>query len=173
MKQDGLTMKLLHTLPFLLGACISTATLAGDYWQDDRYRPRHENRYDRYQDHYQARTHQRRHHDRDGWHDRHDRRVEYIVVERPVYREPRVIYREPVVVYQDRPDYYEAPRYRQERAPRHSRHEEGMSSGTGQVLGAVAGGIIGNRFGDGNGRLATTAAGAVLGGIVGGELARD
>ena len=39
------------------------------------------------------------------------------------------------------------------------------------VLGAIIGGIIGNRFGKGDGRKATTAAGAVAGGVVGNNLA--
>lgn len=168
MKQDGLTMKLLHTLPLILGACISSAALAGGYWHEDRYSHRHESRYDnRYDRHYDDRhVRAQRHHHR-------DRQVQYIVVERPVYTAPRVVYREPVVVYRDRPDYYEAPRQQHYRNPGYSHHQDGMSTGTGQVLGAVAGGVIGSRFGDGNGRLAATAVGAVLGGMVGGELARD
>jgi uncharacterized protein YcfJ len=39
------------------------------------------------------------------------------------------------------------------------------------VLGAIIGGIIGNRFGKGDGRKATTAAGVVAGGVVGNNLA--
>jgi uncharacterized protein YcfJ len=38
------------------------------------------------------------------------------------------------------------------------------------VLGAILGGIIGNRFGKGEGRKAATAAGAVAGGVVGNNL---
>lgn len=38
------------------------------------------------------------------------------------------------------------------------------------VLGAIIGGIIGNRFGKGDGRKAATAAGAVAGGVVGNNL---
>ena len=41
------------------------------------------------------------------------------------------------------------------------------------VLGAIIGGIIGNRFGKGDGRKATTAAGAVAGGVVGNNLATN
>lgn len=41
------------------------------------------------------------------------------------------------------------------------------------VLGAIIGGIIGNRFGKGDGRKATTAAGAVAGGVVGNNLAAN
>jgi uncharacterized protein YcfJ len=39
------------------------------------------------------------------------------------------------------------------------------------VLGAIIGGIIGNRFGKGDGRKATTAVGVVAGGVVGNNLA--
>jgi uncharacterized protein YcfJ len=38
-------------------------------------------------------------------------------------------------------------------------------------IGAIIGGIIGNHFGKGNGRVATTAAGAVAGGVVGNNVA--
>ncbi len=38
---------------------------------------------------------------------------------------------------------------------------------TGLVVGAVAGGLIGNQFGHGSGRVLATAAGALVGGIVG------
>jgi surface antigen len=43
----------------------------------------------------------------------------------------------------------------------------------GTVIGAVAGGIIGNQFGDGAGRALATAAGVVVGGIIGSEIGRD
>ena len=42
----------------------------------------------------------------------------------------------------------------------------------GTVTGAVVGGIIGNQFGSGGGRVAATLAGAVVGGIVGNEIGR-
>lgn len=49
---------------------------------------------------------------------------------------------------------------------------EDSSERTGAtVLGAIIGGIIGNRFGMGDGRKATTAAGAVADGVVGNNLA--
>lgn len=44
---------------------------------------------------------------------------------------------------------------------------------TGLVVGAVAGGLIGNQFGKGSGRVLATAAGAVVGGIVGSEIGRS
>lgn len=39
-------------------------------------------------------------------------------------------------------------------------------------IGAVAGGVIGNQFGGGDGKVLTTALGAVVGGIVGSEIGR-
>jgi surface antigen len=44
---------------------------------------------------------------------------------------------------------------------------------TGTLVGAVAGGIIGNQFGKGGGRAVATVAGAVVGGIVGNEIGRS
>jgi outer membrane lipoprotein SlyB len=43
-------------------------------------------------------------------------------------------------------------------------------SGVGAVAGALLGGVIGNRFGGGNGRVLTTVGGAVGGGIAGNEI---
>jgi surface antigen len=43
---------------------------------------------------------------------------------------------------------------------------------TGTLAGAVVGGVIGNQFGGGGGRVAATIAGAVVGGIVGNEIGR-
>ncbi|KAB2911622.1 MAG: glycine zipper 2TM domain-containing protein [Hyphomicrobiaceae bacterium] len=44
---------------------------------------------------------------------------------------------------------------------------------TGTVVGAVAGGVLGNQFGRGGGRVASTMVGAVIGGIVGNEIGRS
>jgi surface antigen len=44
---------------------------------------------------------------------------------------------------------------------------------TGLVVGAVAGGILGNQVGGGTGKVAATAIGAVVGGIVGSEIGRS
>jgi surface antigen len=44
---------------------------------------------------------------------------------------------------------------------------------SGTVVGAIAGGVIGNQFGKGGGRVASTLAGAVVGGIVGNEIGRS
>jgi surface antigen len=43
----------------------------------------------------------------------------------------------------------------------------------GTAIGAIAGGIIGNQFGRGSGKVAATMAGAVIGGIVGNSIGRD
>ncbi|HEY7646563.1 MAG TPA: RT0821/Lpp0805 family surface protein [Hyphomicrobiales bacterium] len=47
-------------------------------------------------------------------------------------------------------------------------HQEG-----GTVVGAVAGGIIGNQFGHGAGRALATVGGAVVGGLIGSSIGRD
>jgi surface antigen len=44
---------------------------------------------------------------------------------------------------------------------------------TGTLFGAITGGIIGNQFGKGSGKVASTFAGAVVGGIVGNSIGRD
>jgi surface antigen len=43
----------------------------------------------------------------------------------------------------------------------------------GTAIGAITGGIIGNQFGKGRGKVAATLAGAVIGGIVGNSIGRD
>ena len=105
-------MKLSLTASLLLGVCFSSAALADGRWHHDRDYP----------------PHHRHHH--------YDNRVQYVVVERPVYTAPRVVYQEPVVVYrdrvvyQDRPDYYEPqPRYYRD-APQ-PRYRRDMSPSTG------------------------------------------
>ncbi len=45
--------------------------------------------------------------------------------------------------------------------------------GTGTLVGAVAGGVIGNQFGKGSGKVAATALGAVAGGILGNEIGHN
>jgi surface antigen len=49
----------------------------------------------------------------------------------------------------------------------------GDKQGTGTIVGAVAGGVVGNQFGRGGGRVAATAAGAVIGGIMGNQVGRS
>ncbi len=44
---------------------------------------------------------------------------------------------------------------------------------TGLVVGAAAGGILGNQVGRGSGKVLATVAGAVIGGIVGSEIGRS
>jgi len=109
-----------------------------------------------------------RHHHYDG--DRYDRgraiehRYYYpqqtVIIERPVVVEREVVVERPPVVYR------EAPRYddRDARAP---------SSTLGAVSGALAGAVIGSRFGGGDGRIAAIAIGTVLGAHVGERLATD
>ena len=48
----------------------------------------------------------------------------------------------------------------------------GNNNGTGALIGGIAGGIIGNQVGRGNGRVAATAIGAVTGTIVGERLSQ-
>lgn len=48
----------------------------------------------------------------------------------------------------------------------------GDKATTGTVVGAVAGGVVGNQLARGPGRVAATAAGAVVGGIIGHEIGR-
>ena len=43
----------------------------------------------------------------------------------------------------------------------------------GTVTGAVAGGVIGNQFGGGTGRIAATALGALAGGVIGSSIGRS
>ena len=43
----------------------------------------------------------------------------------------------------------------------------------GTLVGAVAGGVIGNQFGKGTGKVLATVAGAVVGGIVGSEIGKS
>jgi len=50
---------------------------------------------------------------------------------------------------------------------------EGSRQQSGTVIGAVAGGIIGNQFGSGTGRALATATGIVVGGLIGSNIGRD
>lgn len=123
-----------------------------------------------------------RHYDRDDhYQHRHYRQAKHVVVHH-VYDEPQVVYQAPEViyreriVYQDRPDYYAtAPRYNPPPTRHYERADIPVQAGSdrfvGQAIGAVAGGLIGNRVGKGNGRVAATAVGAVIGSMVGGNLA--
>ena len=68
----------------------------------------------------------------------------------------------PSYAYQDR-GYARDPRY----APR------GQTTGGGALIGAIAGGVLGNSVGDGDGRKAATVIGAVLGGTIGNNIERN
>lgn len=121
--------------------------------------------------------------DDDDDHCEHRHYRERVVVQR-VYEEPAVVYQAPPqviyqdrMVYRDRPVYYEAePRYDAPPPPRYYEQQPaaypayGGNRIAGQAIGAVAGGVIGSRFGRGNGRLVSTAVGAVVGSVVGGNL---
>jgi uncharacterized protein YcfJ len=50
---------------------------------------------------------------------------------------------------------------------RESYYEDARPSNGGAIIGTIAGGLIGSRFGGGNGRLVTTAVGAGLGAVIG------
>jgi uncharacterized protein YcfJ len=52
------------------------------------------------------------------------------------------------------------------------RREGGEASPVGTIIGGIAGGAVGNRFGGGNGRKAATVAGAVLGAALGNSVSR-
>jgi surface antigen len=49
----------------------------------------------------------------------------------------------------------------------------GPKEGGGTAIGAIAGGLIGSRFGGGSGRFATAALGAVAGGLIGSSIGRS
>ena len=70
----------------------------------------------------------------------------------------------PSYAYQDRG-------YSDRRDPRYA--QRGQTSGGGALLGAIAGGVLGNSVGDGDGRKAATVIGAVLGGTIGNNIERN
>jgi uncharacterized protein YcfJ len=55
----------------------------------------------------------------------------------------------------------------------HTETRKGKASGVGAVGGAVAGGLIGNQMGGGNGKTALTVLGAVGGGVAGNEIEKN
>jgi len=148
-------------IPALAAACVFSANaFAGHDWDDDdRYEHRHGHRgkhvvmrpvYVESPVVYQA------------------PRVVYPapqVVYQPVYQPPQVVYRDRIV-YRDVPVYEPAPRYYEQPAVQFYPGDRVVA----QTVGAIAGGVIGNQFGKGNGRVAATAVGAVVGGIIGGNL---
>lgn len=128
----------------------------------------------------------RDHHERrGGWHDnhRHDRHCDHRDGrgKHVVYGAPVVVYQTPPqVVYRERVVYRDVPvhrGYERSYAPRpsydrpHATYSTGNDRVVGQVLGAVAGGVLGNQIGGGNGRVVATTVGAVIGSAIGGEMA--
>ena len=100
-----------------------------------------------------------------GWRAKQLRQV--VVVQVPPYYVPRAVYvPAPVVVersvYYSPPAYYAAP-------PAYGTVYYG-GNGIATVGGAVAGAIIGNQFGHGDGRIASTVIGATAGAVVGSRL---
>src|SRR5216683_721343 len=85
-----------------------------------------------------------------------------------VYAPAPVYYGPPPVVYAPAPAYYGPPQvvYSQPAPAR----VYASSPNAGNVGGAIAGAVIGSRFGQGDGRLAATAIGAVLGSMIGGGM---
>jgi outer membrane lipoprotein SlyB len=53
------------------------------------------------------------------------------------------------------------------------RREKGKASGVGAVGGAVAGGMVGNQMGKGDGNTVATVGGAVVGGVVGNQIEKN
>lgn len=92
-----------------------------------------------------------------GWRAKHHREV-VVVQHRPYYVARRVYVQAPVVVA---PPVYYAP------APAYGVVYGG---GLATVGGALAGAIIGNQFGHGDGRIASTVIGASVGALVGSQL---
>jgi surface antigen len=70
-----------------------------------------------------------------------------------------------------RPDRYSRADYRYERGDYYYGNDCDTTGGT--IVGAVAGGVIGNQFGHGDGRTAATLGGVILGGIAGNAIASD
>jgi uncharacterized protein YcfJ len=83
---------------------------------------------------------------------------------RPVARQE--CWSEPAPSYASRGGGY-PDAYRDPYAPR------AQTSGSGALIGAIAGGVLGNSVGDGDGRKAATVIGAVLGGTIGNNIERN
>jgi surface antigen len=99
-------------------------------------------------------------------------KAEYRAAARPVIVQPApvVVYPPWVVVEQGRPQRY---RVGYEPAPVARGPVRQCNSETfGQVIGGVAGAVLGNQIGRGNGRAVATVGGAVAGVLVGGQVGR-
>jgi hypothetical protein len=137
----------------LIGALISSSAFAHREWDDEEdchhYRPQHSVAYQQPVMVYEEAP------------------VAYVPPPPP----PRVIYRERVV-YRDVPaySYPQEPVGYYAQQPDYPPSYQYGNRVAGQAIGAVAGGVIGNRVGRGNGRIVSTAVGAVLGAIAGDRL---
>ena len=100
-----------------------------------------------------------------GWRAKHQRQV-VVVHHRPHYVARPVYAAAPIVVAP--PVYYASPAYYAPLPVYGTVYYGG--SGLATVGGAVAGAIIGNHFGHGDGRVASTLIGATLGAVVGSRL---
>lgn len=95
-----------------------------------------------------------------------------------VYQAPPVTYAPPppTVVYRERAVYQEVPTYRPHPEPAYYATQPADApsyqyrNAAAPVIGAIAGGVIGNQIGHGGSRAVSTAAGAILGAIVGDRL---
>jgi hypothetical protein len=88
--------------------------------------------------------------------------VYYAPAPAPVYYgQPQVVYGQPPLAYGPPPVVYSPP----QPAPVYA-----SSPNAGNVGGAIVGGVIGSRFGQGDGRLVSTAIGAVVGSMIGGGM---
>lgn len=82
----------------------------------------------------------------------------------------------PPVIYRERVVYQELPAYSPQPEPAYYPPQPAYApayqyrNAAAPVIGAIAGGVIGNQIGHGGGRVASTAVGAVLGAIVGERL---
>jgi outer membrane lipoprotein SlyB len=79
----------------------------------------------------------------------------------------------PVAPVTQSPAMYQSTQYGQVRAINVVQAQSGHAGAAGAVLGAVAGGALGNMVGGGNGRTAATVGGAVLGGVAGHRIAEN
>jgi surface antigen len=79
--------------------------------------------------------------------------------------------------HRDRNDRYRPDAYRHEvryeRGAYYYGSDCGDNAAAGTVMGAVAGGVIGNQFGRGDGRAVATVSGVILGGLAGNAIAHD
>lgn len=81
--------------------------------------------------------------------------------------------------HRERNDHYRSDAYRSASDRSYARgayyygNDCNGNTATGTIVGAVAGGVIGNQFGHGDGRTAATVGGVILGGLAGNAIARN